>query len=231
MQRLTDFTIIRRGMDAARVAGAAVAFFAFPALTVPVYAQPGPASFSCQSMDGQRTSCRADMSRGDVQLTRQLGDVRCVEGYTWGREPDGVWVDRGCRAEFLLPPEPRRPVEKFTRIESGTIIPVRTNERITSERADGRIFTGTVDQDVVGTNGHLAIPRGSNVEMVVRVAHDQDLILDLDSVMINGQRYAVDAAPDRVDAPGGTSAGRTGKFVGGQGAALGRHHRCNCRRR
>ncbi len=175
-------------------------------------------AFSCQSLDGQRTFCRADMSRGPVQFTRQLGDVRCVEGENWGRQDDGVWVDRGCRAEFALAPE-----QRMTRIEAGTVVPVRTNERITTDRADGRVFTGVVDHDVIGENGRLAIPRGSNVELIVRVAHDDDLILDLESVTVNGQRYAIDAGADRVDAKDKDSVGanqRTGKFVGG-GAILG----------
>jgi len=173
-------------------------------------------NFSCQSVDGQRTFCRADMSRGPLEMTRQLGDVRCIEGQTWGRQDDGVWVDRGCRAEFTLPPAPR-----ITRIDAGAVLPVRTNERISADRVDGRIFTGVVDRDVIGENGQLAIPRGSNVELIVRVAHDNDLILDVESVTVNGQRYAVSAGADRIDSKDGVGANaRTGKFVGG-GAVLG----------
>jgi hypothetical protein len=60
------------------------------------------------------------------------------------------------------------------------------------------VFGGTVDQDVRGENGRLAIPRGSHVELIVRVERDNDLILDLDSVMVNGQRYAIRTDPNRV---------------------------------
>lgn len=38
--------------------------------------------------------------RGGVQLTRQRSDSPCVFGQTWGYEGRGLWVDRGCRAEF-----------------------------------------------------------------------------------------------------------------------------------
>ncbi len=213
----------RTACAAAGVQGVKLAaLFAMLAIgfALPAAAQPGPRTFSCQSTNGERTVCRADMSRGEVRMTRQLGDVSCVEGYTWGRQDDGVWVDRGCRAEFILPPEPRRPRERLTRIESGMLISVRTNERITTDKADGRIFTGSVDQDVVGTNGHLAIPRGSNVELIVRAARDGDLRLDLESVMVDGQRYAVNAEPDHVEAHSDSSGKRTGGFIGG-GAALG----------
>lgn len=178
-------------------------------------------TFSCESTNGQRQYCPGDVSNG-VRMVRQLGDTECVEGYNWGRDDRGVWVDRGCRAEFMVPPERMRPVD-FTRIEPGTVVPVRTNQYISSERADGRIFTGTVSQDVMGSNGQLAIPQGSDVELIVRNAPDGDLVLDLESVMINGRRYALDASANRIDAnrrEGVGDNGRTGEFVGG-GALLG----------
>lgn len=89
--------------------------------------------------------------------------------------------------------------ERFTRIEPGTIIPVRLNESIDVERRDNRVYRGVVDQDVRGSNGRLAIPRGSSVELFVRVAQDNDLILDLESVMVNGQRYAIRTDANRVE--------------------------------
>ena len=89
--------------------------------------------------------------------------------------------------------------DRITRIEPGTVIAVRTNEFISTNRGDGRIYTGIVDQDVRGDNGRLAIPRGSRVELLVRVARDNDLILDLDSVTVNGNRYAIGSEPNRVE--------------------------------
>ncbi|HTM15160.1 MAG TPA: hypothetical protein VL127_19695 [Bryobacteraceae bacterium] len=87
---------------------------------------------------------------------------------------------------------------RFTRLEPGTIVAVRTNEPIDVERTDNRVFYGTVDQDVRGDNGELAIPRGARVELIVRVARDNDLILDLDSVMVNGERYAIGTEANRI---------------------------------
>jgi hypothetical protein len=86
----------------------------------------------------------------------------------------------------------------YTRLEPGTSVPVRMNEAIDVERRDNRVYHGTVDQDVRGDNGRIAIPRGSNAELMVRVAPDNDLILDLESVVVNGQRYAVRSDPNRV---------------------------------
>jgi hypothetical protein len=87
----------------------------------------------------------------------------------------------------------------FTRLSPGTIVPVRTQQTIDVEETNYRVYPGVVDQDVRGENGRLAIPAGSPVELVVRTAPDNDLILDLDSVTVNGQRYAVQTDPKRVE--------------------------------
>jgi len=87
--------------------------------------------------------------------------------------------------------------DRLTRVEPGTIIPVRTNETIDVERNDYQVYRGIVDQDVRGNDGRLSIPRGSNVELIVRVARDNDLILDLESVTVNGNRYAIKTQPNR----------------------------------
>src|SRR5690349_6724541 len=68
----------------------------------------------------------------------------------------------------------------FERLDPGTMIPVRTNNAIDVERSDNRVYYGIVDQDVRGENGRIAIPRGSTAELMVRVAQDNDLILDLE---------------------------------------------------
>jgi hypothetical protein len=83
------------------------------------------------------------------------------------------------------------------------------------------VFTGVVDRGVRGSNGGLAIPRGSNVELLVRVARDNDLILDLESVVVNGQRYALQTAANRIESQDSVGRNRrTGEYVGG-GALLG----------
>ena len=54
---------------------------------------------SCSSDDGRRNYCNTD-TRGGVRLVRQRSDARCSEGYSWGYDRRGIWVDRGCRADF-----------------------------------------------------------------------------------------------------------------------------------
>lgn len=58
-------------------------------------------TISCSSENGRRNYCAADTRRG-VQLVRQRSDARCRQGYSWGYDRRGIWVDRGCRADFIV---------------------------------------------------------------------------------------------------------------------------------
>jgi hypothetical protein len=53
----------------------------------------------CASDDGRRHYCSAD-TRGGVRLVQQRSGSACIQGRTWGYDRNGIWVDRGCRAEF-----------------------------------------------------------------------------------------------------------------------------------
>lgn len=57
------------------------------------------ATFRCESRDGRRNTCSAD-TRGGIRLLKQLSDVQCREGRTWGISSNAIWVDGGCRGEF-----------------------------------------------------------------------------------------------------------------------------------
>jgi hypothetical protein len=108
-------------------------------------------------------------------------------------------------------------------IGSGTSVTVRTNEKIDAKKSDGRVFSGSVDQDVTDTNGSVMLPRGSSAELVVRQGSNRELSLDLESVTVNGQRYAVTAEESQLSDGQKDSIGankRTGEYVGG-GAAIG----------
>lgn len=65
------------------------------------YSGVGDSILRCESTDGRQRFCQAD-TRDGIQLLRQLSKSACVEGDTWGADRRGVWVDRGCRAEFAL---------------------------------------------------------------------------------------------------------------------------------
>jgi hypothetical protein len=55
----------------------------------------------CASDDGRRNVCPTD-TRGGVQLARQRSGSPCDFGRTWGYDRKGIWVDRGCRADFQI---------------------------------------------------------------------------------------------------------------------------------
>jgi hypothetical protein len=67
-------------------------------------ADPAPQGglITCSSDDMRRNFCSADVS-GGVQLVRQRSDAACIFNRTWGFVyGKGIWVDRGCRADFQL---------------------------------------------------------------------------------------------------------------------------------
>jgi hypothetical protein len=114
------------------------------------------------------------------------------------------------------------------RVPAGTEIVVRTNDTIdTKHPSDSRIYTAVVDRDVRDNSGRVVIPRGSDAELIARDSGDNEIILDLESVNVNGQRYSVDTASQVVTGNGADNRKegvgkneRTGKYVGG-GAVIG----------
>jgi hypothetical protein len=68
----------------------------------PGYGGPGygGVTITCSSNNGKRVYCPANTSRG-VRLTNQRSGSPCNQGQTWGYDGRGIWVDRGCRADFL----------------------------------------------------------------------------------------------------------------------------------
>jgi hypothetical protein len=94
---------------------------------------------------------------------------------------------------------------RITMIAAGTTVLVRAQEGIDVatigvKTGDNRVYKGVVEQDVRDQKGHIAIPRGSPVELKVRIAPDKDLALDIESINVNGGRYGVWTDADRVEA-------------------------------
>jgi hypothetical protein len=56
---------------------------------------------TCSSDDMGKHYCRANTSRS-VQMIRQRSGSPCTQGYSWGYDGGGIWVDHGCRADFSL---------------------------------------------------------------------------------------------------------------------------------
>lgn len=190
-------------------------------LVAPSVARAQDHTITCSSTNGRRATCGADTSHG-VTLLRELRGSRCEEGFSWGYDRREIWVDRGCRAEFSLNDD-HYPANPVSRVEPGANLAVRTNEEINTHSRDGRVYYGRIAEDVRGSDGQVAIPRGSDVELIVRRARDNDLILDIESITAYGQRYAIDTPAERLESSNHDGVGankRTGEFVGG-GAILG----------
>ena len=92
---------MERHLIASLMLGTAALFGTVAAKAAPQYDDRygGGQTVRCESSDNRHRECPMD-TRGGVQLTRQLSSTRCEEGRNWGQSRNGVWVDRGCRAEF-----------------------------------------------------------------------------------------------------------------------------------
>jgi hypothetical protein len=95
LNRIKLGTFARYAMSG--IAALLVVFFIGGSLS---HATPQSDAIYCASDDGRRNYCSAD-TRGGVRLTRQRSDAACIAGRTWGYDRRGIWVDRGCRAEFV----------------------------------------------------------------------------------------------------------------------------------
>jgi hypothetical protein len=62
---------------------------------------PQAAIMPCSSDDMRRHWCPVD-TRGGVELVKQRSEAKCVFDRTWGYDDRGIWVDRGCRADFEI---------------------------------------------------------------------------------------------------------------------------------
>jgi hypothetical protein len=118
--------------------------------------------------------------------------------------------------------------KKLETLPSGTEVVVRTNEAINSQSAkENQAFAAQVDQDVMGSSNNVVVPKGAPVELVIRkvsqgsVTGSPEMMLDVQSVTVGGQRYLVSTADLQQKSDTGIGANkRTAEAVGG-GAALG----------
>jgi hypothetical protein len=142
-----------------------------------------------------------NMKRTVVVLTATFAFVASAAAQQDRRDRDGTFVD-------IIP--------------AGTRIPVRLDQTIDIRvPSDGRVFTGSVEEDVIGSAGGAIIPRGAKTELIVQNIGSREATVDLESITFNGRRYMVEA--DRYNLSRKVGVGtneRTAKYVGG-GAIFG----------
>lgn len=114
-------------------------------------------------------------------------------------------------------------------VPAGSEVSVRTNEAIDSgTAAEGQTFDAQVTRDVIDGSGAVVIPRGSQASIVIKSASKggrfrgaSDLVLDMQSLNINGRPYAIETADITQKGKSGMGINkRTAEYTGG-GAALG----------
>jgi hypothetical protein len=114
-------------------------------------------------------------------------------------------------------------------LPAGSLIPVRSEETIDAAVASaGQTYAAEVTRDIKDADGAVVIPRGSNAQIIIRSAAKggrikgaSDLVLDLDSVSVEGRRYTLDTQDMIKKGRDGVGANRrTATFTGG-GAAVG----------
>ena len=120
--------------------------------------------------------------------------------------------------------------ERNRRLEvlpSGTELTVRTAEVIDSSTAViDQTFSAVVESDIRGESDTVIVPAGSHAVLVLRelssggTTGSPDMVLDLQSLTVNGRRYLVSTEDLNKDAGTGIGANkRTAATVGGGAAA------------
>jgi hypothetical protein len=118
---------------------------------------------------------------------------------------------------------------KTYQLPVGTQVSVRSEETIDSATAvEGQTFAAEITDNVLDANGDVVIPHGSNAQIVIRSASKggrfhgaSDLVLDLQSISVEGKQYLVSTSDVRESGKQGLGANkRTAEYTGGA-AALG----------
>src|SRR5687768_16553899 len=60
---------------------------------------------TCESKDGRRNECDMDLRGYRIADVREKSRADCDIGRNFGYDDRGVWVDEGCRAEFIFTAE------------------------------------------------------------------------------------------------------------------------------
>ena len=118
---------------------------------------------------------------------------------------------------------------KTYELSAGTQVSVRSEETIDSATAaEGQTYAAEITDDVLDANGDVVVPHGANAQIVIRSASKggrfrgtSDLVLDLQSITVEGQQYLISTTDLKESGKQGLGANkRTAEYTGGA-AALG----------
>jgi hypothetical protein len=114
-------------------------------------------------------------------------------------------------------------------LPAGTQVSVRTEDTINSATAaEGQTYAAEITDDVPDANGDVVIPHGANAQLVIRSASKggrfhgtSDLVIDMQSISVEGQQYRVSSTEVQEKGRQGLGANKRTAVMTGGGAALG----------
>jgi hypothetical protein len=128
-------------------------------------------------------------------------------------------------AGFQRPPSAAR---VSITIPTSTDVTVRTIDNIDSKTATaGQKFAGSIENDIHDSTGAVAIPRGSDAELIIEtntgggMSSASDLVLDVDAITVAGTRYLVATTDIEHKGKQGLGANKRTAEMAGGGAAIG----------
>ncbi len=80
---------------------AVLTLFTGLSLTIPAPVLANERHITCGSINYGYNYCRV-YTGGRVRIGHQISHKACVQGDSWGYDSQGVWVDKGCRADFIV---------------------------------------------------------------------------------------------------------------------------------
>ncbi|HVH09714.1 MAG TPA: glycine zipper domain-containing protein [Gemmatimonadales bacterium] len=181
----------------------------------------GVALLAC--VKGEQTSQSPDSTARNLTLaptesTAAMKDVPARAQERATREPEKARAPKPVAAAPL-------------RLAAGTSVPLAANDTITTRAVKaGDAFSASVSADVHDASGRTVIPKGSTVSGTIATSNpgpNGQLELNVSSVTVHGQSYAIDAsvvAKDTVMKGRGVTTGDAEKVGGGAvaGALVGR---------
>jgi hypothetical protein len=73
---------------------------AFVLMVVPAFSA-AQRSVTCEANNDNRKYC-GSFGDASIRIDRQISGSPCIEGRSWGVDRQGLWVEQGCRAVFLI---------------------------------------------------------------------------------------------------------------------------------